>query len=128
MSFRIRRVVAFVLTLWITASLAPCVRGAATNEAVAAAPGAPPAVASSAAATPALVRADPAKTGQAFIEELEHDPALFEKQKQICGNHGSDMQPSAALEQPCAEWDKAREDLELNRADQQGGVKNTDSL
>ena len=50
------------------------------------------------------------------------------KQKQICGNHGSDMQPSAALEQPCAEWDKAREDLELNRADQQGGVKNTDSL
>ena len=128
MSFRIRTVVASALALGMTASLAACGRGAATNDAVAAAPGARPTAVPSAAATPALVRADPAKTGQAFIEELEHDPALFEKQKQICGNHGSDMQPNAALEQPCAEWDKAREDLELNRADQEGGVKNTDRL
>ena len=127
MSFRIRTVVASALALGMTASLAACGRGAATNDAVAAAPGAPPTAVPSAAATPALVRADPAKTGQAFIEELEHDPALFEKQKQICHNAGPSFQPPE-LQAPCAAWENARLKLEEQRVDRESTVKNTDSL
>ena len=127
MASHLRLTATAVLALGLAGMFAAC-SPKSSSSSVAATPDAPV----SAGPGPAIV-GTPSNGGapmdvNKYAEQLEHDPALFEKQKQICGNHGSDMQPNAALEQPCAEWDKAREDLELNRADQEGGVKNTDRL
>ena len=62
-----------------------------------------------------------------YAEQLEHDPALFEKQKQICHNAGPSFQPPE-LQAPCAAWENARLKLEEQRVDRESNVKNTDSL
>lgn len=115
------------LLFCLVGPLGACSRGVAHTNAVAPAAG-ETAVATVAKPPSPAVSADANKTGQAYVEELEHDPALFEKQREICHGHGADSQPSPELEGPCAAWDMARSNLELDQQLHKGGVKNTDSL
>lgn len=108
------------------AALVACGKSQAAND-VAAAPGAP-VVAEAPRSLSAVVSADPAKTGEAYAEELEHNPALFEKQKKICHGNGPSFQPTQELQAPCAAWDIARRNLEVDQGAREGGIKNTDSL
>jgi hypothetical protein len=62
-----------------------------------------------------------------YAEQLKHDPALYEKQKEICHNAGPHAQPPA-LEAPCAAFDSARADLEDEQIDRDNRVTNRDSL
>jgi hypothetical protein len=71
--------------------------------------------------------ADPSKSGEAYVEELERNPTLFEKQKTLCRGQGG-AQPTRDLEMACADWDEARQKLEGQQVEQEGGVKRTDSL
>ena len=115
------------VALGLSGTLAACGRGTAANDQVAAAPGAPlPGPAASVAR--ALASADPSKTGPAYTEELVQNPALFEKQKELCHGQGAALQPSRELEIPCADWDAARSKLQEKEYDEQTHVKNTDSL
>jgi hypothetical protein len=74
-----------------------------------------------------VVSTDPTKTGEAYAEELEHNPALFARQKEICNGRGPSFQPRQELQAPCAAWDIARRNLQIDQP-AEGGVKNTDSL
>lgn len=103
-----------------------CSKSSAGND-VAAAPGTPQ-VASLAQSTPLAVSADPAKTGQDYVEELKQNPALFQKQKEICGGRGASFQPRVELQAPCAAWETARSDLEIDDELRGSKVKNTNSL
>lgn len=123
MSLRVRAAACATL---FAVTLAACSRNAETTNSVAAAPGAEP-DASANAAPPMVYSADPAKTGQAYVDELKANPALFEKQRRLCSGHGAEMQPSPELEGPCWAWARAQEDLQIDQA-QRAGVKNTDNL
>lgn len=114
------------LVLAIAGTLAGCSRAPAANE-IAAAPGTPEV----SAATPpvaTVVSADPAKTGQDYVEELKRSPALFAKQKEICNGRGASFQPRIELQAPCAAWETARSDLEIDQELHESKVKNTSSL
>lgn len=115
------------LLISLAGPLSACGRGASQANTVAPDAGETP-VATVARSPSTPGSADAHKTGQAYVEELERDPALFEKQRQICHGHGADSQPSPELEGPCAAWDMARSNLELDQQLHKGGVKNTDSL
>lgn len=110
----------------LSGAIAGCGQNTAGNV-VAAAPGAPTPP-NAPPTNPLVVSADPTKTGQAFVEELKQSPALFAKQKQICQGRGAAFQPRVELQAPCAAWDTARSDLEIDQGLRSGGVKNTDSL
>jgi hypothetical protein len=97
------------------------------GDGIAAAPSAP-IQANAAPAVQAITSVDPAKTGQAFVEELKQNPTLFQKQKEICNGRGAAFQPSVELQAPCAAWDNARSDLEIDQDLRSGGVNNTSSL
>lgn len=112
--------------LILAGALAGCGESPAAND-VAAAPGAPAMVQEPRTLT-AVVSADPTKTGEAYAEELERDPALYEQQKEICHGNGPSFQPSQELQAPCAAWDIARRNLEVDQGAREGGVKNTGSL
>jgi hypothetical protein len=62
-----------------------------------------------------------------YAEQLKQNPALFEKQRQICHGNGPNSQPPE-LQAPCAAWDSAREDLAEERGIREHPVKNTDTL
>jgi hypothetical protein len=94
---------------------------------IAAAPGAP-IQRNAAPVAQSVTSVDPTKTGQAFVEELKQNPVLFQKQKKICNARGAAFQPTVELQAPCAAWDTARSDLEIDRDLRSGGVKNTSSL
>ena len=120
------RLPARVALLLISAgALAACSKPSDPSTVVAA-PGLP-AESGASAAPSAAYSADPTKTGQAYVDELKANPALFEKQKQLCNNHGAEAQPSPALEAPCAAWAGARDDLLIQQVEH-GGVKHADSL
>jgi hypothetical protein len=123
----IRNAAIATLTFGLVSTLCACGRSVAEANSVTPAGDGATATAVS-PSPPQTVSADASKTGQAFLEELEHNPALFEKQRQICHGHGADSQPNPALEGPCAAWDMARQNLELDEQLQKGGVKNTDGL
>lgn len=123
----IRHAATAALTVGLASALCACGRSPAEANSIAQA-AADPAATAAAPTAPRVASADASKTGQAFVEELEHNPALFEKQRQICHGHGADSQPSSDLEAPCAAWDLARQNLELDEQLHNGGVKNTDSL
>jgi hypothetical protein len=110
----------------LAGALAACGKGGAATD-VTSAPGAP-VVAEAPRTLAAVVTADPTKTGEAYAEELEHNPDLFEKQKEICHGNGPSFQPSPELQAPCAAWDIARRNLEVDQGAREGGVKNTNSL
>lgn len=112
--------------LSVAAALAACGKTPAASD-VAAAPGTTQAP-NVTPASPAVVSADPAKTGQDYVEELKHDPALFARQKQTCNGRGASFQPRIELQAPCAAWDIARSDLEIDEELHDSKVKNTDGL
>lgn len=126
MSPRTRQAALAVVAFGLSGALAACGQNTAGNT-VAAAAGTPPAPIT-APASEVVASADPTKTGEAYAEELEHDPALFAKQKEICHGNGPSFQPTRELQSACAAWDIARRNLEIDQAPPGGGVKNTDSL
>ena len=126
MSSRLRLATWAVLTAGLAAAMTGCSRGT-DGTSVQPAAGTPVSNGGVPAA-PIVASADPSKTGQAYVDELKQNPTLFEKQKEICHGHGAESQPSKELEGPCAAWDSARTDLELDQGHREGGVKNTDSL
>jgi hypothetical protein len=126
MSLSVRAVAPVACAMMLAGTLAACGQNVAGN-AVAAAAGTP-AGQIQPPAPPAFASADPTKTGEAYASELEHDPALFEKQKQICRGNGPSFQPTPELQSACAAWDIARRNLEIDQPPQGGGVKNTDTL
>jgi hypothetical protein len=114
------------IVLVIASALVACGKSPVAND-VAAASGAPT-VSDAPRPSSAAYSADASKTGEAYADELEHNPGLYEKQKEICHGNGPSFQPSPELQGPCAAWDIARRNLEVDESAHQGGVKNTDSL
>jgi hypothetical protein len=112
--------------IFLSATVVGCGKNPATN-AVAAAPGTPQAT-NLAPSAPLAVSADPTKTGPDYVEELKQNPALFAKQKEICGGRGASFQPRVELQAPCAAWETARSDLEIDEQLHENKVKNTSSL
>jgi hypothetical protein len=127
MPLSLRAAACAVITFGLSATLTACGRDPNATNAVAAAPGAATSI-DAPAPPPKVYSADPAKTGQAYVEELKANPALFEKQKALCNGHGAEMQPRPELEGPCWAWSKAQEDLQIEQDQRAGGVKNTSSL
>jgi hypothetical protein len=120
----LNRAVLLTLGLSLSVVLQACGRDGPGNT-MAAAPGSPSQIA---AATGFIASADPTKTGEAYAEELEHNPTLFEKQKQICHGNGASFQPTPELQSACSAWDIARRNLEVDQTPPEGGVRNTGSL
>lgn len=126
MASHLRLTATAVLALGLAGMFAAC-SPKSSSSSVAATPDAPV----SAGPGPAIV-GTPSNGGapmdvNKYAEQLEHDPALFEKQKQICHNAGPSFQPPE-LQAPCAAWENARLKLEEQRVDRESTVKNTDSL
>ena len=126
MASHLRLTATAVLALGLAGMFAAC-SPKSSSSSVAATPDAPV----SAGPGPAIV-GTPSNGGapmdvNKYAEQLEHNPALFEKQKQICHNAGPSFQPPE-LQAPCAAWENARLKLEEQRVDRESTVKNTDSL
>jgi hypothetical protein len=134
MPTRIARLGRLAPLAFVTVLLVAC--GPKANDAVNPAPGQAAAVTPGSGqvggvSRPAIV-ARPADGSQpvdvaGYAEQLKHNPALFEKQRQICGGIPPTAQPRE-LQAPCAAWDAAREDLDEERAIRDNPVKNTDTL
>jgi hypothetical protein len=113
------------VALVLAATLVACGKAPVANDV---SPAAGAAQASNiASSTTLVVSADPTKSGEAFAEEMEHNPTLFAKQKEICHGRGPSFQSRQELQAPCAAWDIARRNLEIDQP-AEGGVKNTNSL